>query len=102
MQTNLSAKTSPSGGLSSGSQITCVRIVSLSQEKAMPKVGFISLGCPKNLVDSEVMMGILARSGYELTPRAEYAAVLVANTCSFIDAAHPKTVDTDLHVAVDI
>ena len=37
----------------------------------MPKAGFISLGCPKNLVDSEVMMGILARNGYEFTPRAE-------------------------------
>ncbi len=37
----------------------------------MPKAGFISLGCPKNLVDSEVMMGILVRNGYEFTPRAE-------------------------------
>ena len=46
----------------------------------MPKVGFISLGCPKNLVDSEVMMGILARDGYELTPRAEEAEVLVVKT----------------------
>ncbi|MGH9858726.1 MAG: hypothetical protein ACRD5F_01755, partial [Candidatus Acidiferrales bacterium] len=36
----------------------------------MPKVGFVSLGCPKNLVDSEVMMGALAGAGYELTPRA--------------------------------
>ena len=50
----------------------------------MPKAGFISLGCPKNLVDSEVMMGILARNGYEFTPRAEEAEVLVVNTCSFI------------------
>ena len=39
----------------------------------MPKAGFISLGCPKNLVDSEVMMGVLARNGYEFTPRAEEA-----------------------------
>jgi ribosomal protein S12 methylthiotransferase len=43
----------------------------------MPKVGFISLGCPKNLVDSEVMMGILARGGYEITTRADEADVLV-------------------------
>ena len=50
----------------------------------MPKVGFVSLGCPKNLVDSEVMMGILARDGYELTPHAGEADVLVVNTCSFI------------------
>src|SRR5260370_12355890 len=99
MQTNLSAKTTPSGGLSSGSEIACVRIVSLSQEKAMPKVGFISLGCPKNLVDSEVMMGMLARSGYEVTPRAEDADVLVVNTCSFIEAAQQESVDTSLEMA---
>jgi len=65
----------------------------------MPKVGFISLGCPKNLVDSEVMMGILARSGYELTPRAEDADVLVVNTCSFIEAAQQESVDTILEMA---
>jgi ribosomal protein S12 methylthiotransferase len=53
----------------------------------MPKVGFVSLGCPKNLVDSEVMMGILARAGYELTSRAGEADVLVVNTCSFIEPA---------------
>ena len=53
----------------------------------MTKVGFVSLGCPKNLVDSEVMMGILAHNGYELTPRADEAEVLVVNTCSFIEAA---------------
>jgi len=46
----------------------------------MPKVGFVSLGCPKNLVDSEVMMGILARSGYEITPRAGDADVASAIT----------------------
>ena len=53
----------------------------------MPKVGFVSLGCPKNLVDSELMMGILARAGYEITARAGEAAVLVVNTCSFIAPA---------------
>ncbi len=65
----------------------------------MPKVGFLSLGCPKNLVDSEVMMGILARSGYELTPRADEADVLVVNTCSFIEAAQQESVDTILEMA---
>src|SRR5579862_3127367 len=65
----------------------------------MPKVGFISLGCPKNLVDSEVMMGIVARSGYELTARAEDADVLVVNTCSFIEAAQQESVDTILEMA---
>ena len=65
----------------------------------MPKVGFVSLGCPKNLVDSEVMMGILARSGYELTSRADDADVLVVNTCSFIAAAQQESVDTILEMA---
>ena len=58
-----------------------------SPESRPQKVGFVSLGCPKNLVDSEVMMGILARAGAELTRRAEDADVIVVNTCSFIDSA---------------
>ena len=66
---------------------------------ALPKVGFLSLGCPKNLVDSEVMMGILARHGYELTPRAGDADVLVVNTCSFIEAAQQESVNTILEMA---
>jgi ribosomal protein S12 methylthiotransferase len=65
----------------------------------MAKVGFISLGCPKNLVDSEVMMGILARGGYELTPRADEADVLVVNTCSFIEPAQKESVDAILEMA---
>jgi ribosomal protein S12 methylthiotransferase len=65
----------------------------------MPKVGFISLGCPKNLVDSEVMMGILARAGYELTPRAGEADVLVVNTCSFIAPAQQESVNSILEMA---
>jgi ribosomal protein S12 methylthiotransferase len=65
----------------------------------MTKVGFVSLGCPKNLVDSEVMMGILAREGYELTPRANEAEVLVVNTCSFIEAAQKESVDAILEMA---
>src|SRR5437016_12652667 len=65
----------------------------------MTKVGFVSLGCPKNLVDSEVMMGILTRDGYELTPRAEEAEVLVVNTCSFIEAAQKESVDAILEMA---
>ena len=62
----------------------------------MPKVGFVSLGCPKNLVDSEVMMGILARGGYEITPRADEAVV---NTCSFIEPAQKESVQTILEMA---
>jgi ribosomal protein S12 methylthiotransferase len=65
----------------------------------MTKVGFVSLGCPKNLVDSEVMMGILARQGYELTPRAEEAEILVVNTCSFIEPAQKESVDAILEMA---
>lgn len=65
----------------------------------MTKVGFVSLGCPKNLVDSEVMMGILARSGYEITPRAGDADVLVVNTCSFIEPARKESVDAILEMA---
>jgi ribosomal protein S12 methylthiotransferase len=65
----------------------------------MPKVGFVSLGCPKNLVDSEVMMGILARAGYEMTPRAAEADVLVVNTCSFIEPAQQESVNSILEMA---
>src|SRR5215831_17428529 len=65
----------------------------------MTKVGFVSLGCPKNLVDSEVMMGILSREGYELTPHANEAEVLVVNTCSFIEAAQKESVDAILEMA---
>ena len=67
-------------------------------QQARPKIGFVSLGCPKNLVDSEVMMGLLHRSGAELTPRAEDAEILVVNTCSFIDSAKQESVDTILEM----
>jgi ribosomal protein S12 methylthiotransferase len=62
-------------------------------------VGFISLGCPKNLVDSEVMMGLLDRAGARLTTRPEDAEILVVNTCSFIDSAKQESVDTILEMA---
>jgi len=65
----------------------------------MPKVGMVSLGCPKNLVDSEVMLGLLARHGYELTPHAEDADVLVVNTCSFIEPAKQESINTILDMA---
>jgi ribosomal protein S12 methylthiotransferase len=66
---------------------------------ARPRVGFVSLGCPKNLVDSEVMMGLLDRAGAELTADAETAEILVVNTCSFIDSAKQESVDTILEMA---
>jgi ribosomal protein S12 methylthiotransferase len=62
-------------------------------------VGFISLGCPKNLVDSEVMMGLLDRAGARLTSHPEEAEILVVNTCSFIDTAKQESVDTILEMA---
>jgi ribosomal protein S12 methylthiotransferase len=68
-------------------------------EPTAPTVGFISLGCPKNLVDSEVMMGLLDRAGARLTGRPEEAEILVVNTCSFIDTAKQESVDTILEMA---
>jgi ribosomal protein S12 methylthiotransferase len=65
----------------------------------MTKVGMVSLGCPKNLVDSEVMLGMLARKGYELTPRAEEAEVIIVNTCAFIAPAQRESIDTILEMA---
>ncbi len=69
------------------------------REARPQKVGFVSLGCPKNLVDSEVMMGLLARAGAELSPRAEDADVIVVNTCSFIESAQQESVNTILEMA---
>jgi ribosomal protein S12 methylthiotransferase len=78
--------------------------ISLTDESAITeshsvKVGFVSLGCPKNLVDSEVMMGMLAQSGAELTASIENADVIVVNTCSFIASAQQESVDTILEMA---
>src|SRR5690349_19756799 len=70
-----------------------------SQVTPPKKVGFISLGCPKNLVDSEVMMGMLTQAGADLTRRAEDADVIVVNTCSFIDSAQQESVNTILEMA---
>jgi ribosomal protein S12 methylthiotransferase len=69
------------------------------EPSAPTKVGFVSLGCPKNLVDSEVMMGMLAQAGAELTPRADDADVIVVNTCSFIGSAQQESIDTILEMA---
>src|SRR5512146_3014564 len=71
----------------------------LVPEAGRKKVGFVSLGCPKNLVDSEVMMGLLAHAGAEITPRAEEADVIVVNTCSFIDSAKQESVNAILEMA---
>lgn len=72
---------------------------SITATPAVPRVGFVSLGCPKNLVDSEVMMGMLATNGAQITPRADEADIIVVNTCSFIDTAKQESVDTILEMA---
>jgi ribosomal protein S12 methylthiotransferase len=65
----------------------------------MKKVGFISLGCPKNLVDSEVMMGQLKEAGYEITSDASEADTVVVNTCGFIESAKQESIDAILEAA---
>ena len=70
-----------------------------SRATAPKKIGFVSLGCPKNLVDSEVMMGLLSAGGAQITSRAEDADIIVVNTCSFIDSAKQESVDTILEMA---
>src|SRR3974377_988429 len=66
---------------------------------APQKIGFVSLGCPKNLVDSEVMMGLLTQGGAQITARAEEADIIVVNTCSFIDSAKQESIDSILEMA---
>src|SRR5688572_18421571 len=63
------------------------------------KIGMVSLGCPKNLVDSEVMLGLAQQQGHELTRDAAGADVLVVNTCAFIDKAKQESIDTILEMA---
>jgi ribosomal protein S12 methylthiotransferase len=63
------------------------------------KIGMISLGCPKNLVDSEVMLGLAQQSGHQLTGDAADADVLVVNTCAFIDKAKQESIDAILEMA---
>jgi ribosomal protein S12 methylthiotransferase len=65
----------------------------------MTKIGFISLGCPKNLVDSEVMMGQLKQKGYEITANAKDADTVVVNTCGFIDSAKKESIEAILEAA---
>ncbi len=58
------------------------------------KINFISLGCPRNLVDSEVMLGILLQAGYEVAPYLEEADYIVINTCGFLEASRQESMDT--------
>ena len=61
-----------------------------------PKVGMISLGCAKNLVDAEIMLGSVLQRGMKITARAEDADVLVVNTCAFIDSAKEESINAIL------
>jgi len=63
------------------------------------KIGLVSLGCPKNLVDGEVMLGLAEQAGHEITHDAEGADVIVVNTCAFIDSAKQESIDAILEMA---
>jgi ribosomal protein S12 methylthiotransferase len=63
------------------------------------KVGLVSLGCPKNLVDSEIMLGFIKESGFAITSKEQDADILVINTCSFIDEAKEESINTILELA---
>ena len=65
-----------------------------TDEHSSPKVGFISLGCPKALVDSERILTELRKDGYEVVPTYQDADVVVVNTCGFIDSAKKESLDT--------
>ncbi len=63
---------------------------------ATPKVGMISLGCAKNLVDAEIMLGSILKEGMEITSNADEADVLIVNTCAFIDSAKEESIEAIL------
>src|SRR3954454_20915489 len=70
----------------------------MSDPVRRPRVGMISLGCPKNLVDSEIMLGELARRGYDVVNDLDMADTVVVNTCAFIEEAQQESIDTILEV----
>src|SRR5437660_8454697 len=63
------------------------------------KIGFLSLGCPKNLVDGEVMLGFVRQAGHDITTEASEADVLIVNTCAFIDSSKQESIDAILEMA---
>src|SRR6185312_4490100 len=70
-----------------------------SQVNSKNSVYFVSLGCPKNLVDSQVMLGLLEKDRYTTTQTPENAEVIIVNTCSFIQAAKEESIETILDMA---
>src|SRR5205809_2006964 len=73
-----------------------MKVTNATDFSRKPKVGMISLGCAKNLVDAEVMLGSVLQRGMEITSRAEDADVLVINTCAFIDSAKEESIEAIL------
>jgi ribosomal protein S12 methylthiotransferase len=69
------------------------------EETRKQKVSMVSLGCPKNLVDAEVMLGLLSKQDYEITTNEKAADVIIVNTCSFIKEAKQESIDTILDLA---
>jgi ribosomal protein S12 methylthiotransferase len=82
--------------LASGARITCPPLKKQVSSKHPIRVGMISLGCAKNLVDAEIMLGALLKDGVEITNDATQADAIIVNTCSFIDTAQEESVDTIL------
>src|SRR6266850_1316135 len=74
-------------------QMKTANVLELSSK---PKIGMISLGCSKNLVDAEIMLGSVLQRGMEITSRPEDADVLVINTCAFIDSAKEESIEAIL------
>ena len=71
----------------------------MPQEEVFVKVGFVSLGCPKNQLDTEVMLHEVASAGYEITPEETEADVVIINTCGFIESAKKESIDNILDIA---
>jgi ribosomal protein S12 methylthiotransferase len=69
------------------------------KSKTKKKVGLISLGCPKNLVDSEIMLGLLNKASFEITNEKDRADILIVNTCGFIESAKKESIDAILEMA---
>ncbi len=77
----------------------CINRKIESVSKQSYKIGMISLGCPKNQVDAEQMLGVLAGSGFEITPDQAEADVIVVNTCGFIESAKEESIEAILEAA---
>src|SRR5690554_5885561 len=71
-------------------------VASTARKRIIPKVGMISLGCAKNLVDAEIMLGNVLAQGMQVTNEAEEADVLIVNTCAFIDSAKEESIEAIL------